>query len=224
MPDLSTDLHVKMLVAAKRKHSIVRRIARSIRKAMEPHVYGLQWGVIEDVPPLLHTLEHWLRPYVKPDQIAVEIGPGGGRWTKHLLGFRQVYAVDYYEPVLAELKANFGKHKNVTFIRNNGTDFPGIPDHSVDFLFSFGAFVHMDLPVIESYLDNIPRIMKPGGNVVIHYSDQNKIMAQESTGFSHNTPELMRAAVLARGYRILQEDTTSLWHSSLIRLTTGSTA
>jgi hypothetical protein len=52
---------------------------------------------------------------------------------------------------------------------------------------------------------------------VIHYSDKSKIMAQLKSGFSDNTPERMRGMVLGAGFRILEEDLTTMWHSSIIR-------
>ena len=39
---------------------------------------------------------------------AVEIGPGGGRWTRYLLGFKSIYAVDYHDEVLREFAKTFG--------------------------------------------------------------------------------------------------------------------
>jgi hypothetical protein len=44
-------------------------------------------------------------------------------------------------------------------------------------------------------------------------------MAQEDTCFSENSPEIMRVLVKNAGYKILEEDITSLWHSSVIRFT-----
>jgi Methyltransferase domain len=219
MPDLSTDLHVKMLRESKQANSLPRRVAKAVRRAFQPWVYGAEWGVIEDVPPLLHVLERWVKPYVKSDQTALEIGPGGGRWTRHLLGFRKLYLVEYYDDLLAQIKAGVGTKPNVVFVKNNGNDFPGVPDASIDFLFSFGVFVHIDFAIIETYLDNMKRIMKPDANIVLHFGDKNKVMAAENDGFAHNTPEMMRAAILARGYNILEEDNTLLWHSGLVRFT-----
>ena len=219
MPDLSTDLHIKMLQESRAANSLPRRLTKAVRSAFQPWVYGAEWGVIEDVPPLLFVLQRWVRPYVKSDQTALEIGPGGGRWTKHLLGFRKLYLVEYYDDLLAQIKNSVGSRGNVAFIKNNGNDFPGIPDASIDFLFSFGVFVHIDFAIIETYLDNMKRIMKPEANIVIHFGDKTKAMAAENDGFAHNTPEMMRSAVLARGYTILEEDNTLLWHSGLIRFT-----
>jgi cyclopropane fatty-acyl-phospholipid synthase-like methyltransferase len=108
----------------------------------------------------------------------------------------------------------------VIFVQNSGTDFPDVPSGEVDFVFSFGCFVHLDMPLIEGYLANIKGILKPGGNVVIHYSDMNKIMARELVpSFAENTPEQMQSMVVAAGFTILEEDLTTLWHSSLIRFT-----
>jgi phospholipid N-methyltransferase len=218
MPDLSTNLHVSMLRSSKRANALPRRIANALRRSARPWVYGTEWGDIEDVPPLARTLQRWVTPYVDANQVAVEIGPGGGRWTRHLLGFSKLYVVEYYDEVRREFERNFGGRRNLSVIKNNGSDFPGIPPKSVDFCFSFGVFVHLETHIIEKYLENIKTIIKDTGNVVLHYSDMNKIMAQENEGFSQNTPEIMRQLVQAKGYRILEEDTTTLWHSSLIRI------
>ncbi len=217
MPDLSTDLHNKMLRESRRANSLPRRVAKAVQRAIKPWVYGSEWGVIEDVPPLLHVLDRWLKPYARADQVALEIGPGGGRWTRHLLGCEKLYLVEYYDDLLKQIKTSIGSRPNVVYVKNNGTDFPGIPDGTIDFLFSFGVFVHIDFDVIETYLDNIKRVMKPGANIVIHFGDKNKVMAAENDGFAHNTPEMMRTAILTRGYTILEQDNTLLWHSGLIR-------
>jgi cyclopropane fatty-acyl-phospholipid synthase-like methyltransferase len=129
----------------------------------------------------------------------VDIGCGGGRWTRYLLGFKTVYAVDYYEQLLLEFRKTFNRYKHIRPIKNNGTDFPGVAPQSVDYVFSFGCFGHINQTLIDGYLAQIKEILKRGGNVVIHYSDKNKAMAQDP-GFSDNTPEQMRALVLSHGF------------------------
>jgi ubiquinone/menaquinone biosynthesis C-methylase UbiE len=178
----------------------------------------MEWGDPETEAPLRWIRDRWVIPYVQPGQTGLEIGPGGGRWTRYLLGFQRLYVVDYHKELLAELRKNFNK-PNMVFVRNAGTDFPGVPDGATDFVFSFATFVHLDPPLIEAYLGNLQRILKRGGNVVIHYSDKTKVMAQEDTGFSENNPEKMRAMVSRAGFRVVEEDITTMWHSSLIRFT-----
>jgi SAM-dependent methyltransferase len=204
MPDLNAPLHLQML--------------RQFHDKKADRIYGLEWGDPETVAPLKFIRDSYVLPYVNYDRTAVEIGPGGGRWTRYLLKFRQLYVVDYHAELLDELKKNFSK-PNMAFIKNNGTDFPGIKKESVDYLFSFGTFVHLDIPLIQAYLENMRTILKPDANAVIQYSDMTKIMAQKTPGFSENTPDLMRKMVTDAGYRIVEEDLTSLWHSSVVRFT-----
>lgn len=218
--DLGTTLHTNQLARSRRARWLPIRIARSIYKEVTqgPAVYGLEWGDPDVWTPLQFIRDRFVIPFVNPDHVAVDIGCGGGRWTRYLLGFKTIYAVDYYEELLVEFHKSFARYRNVKPIRNNGTDFPGVAPQSVDFVFSFGCFGHINQTLIEGYLENIKKILRPGGNVVIHYSDKNKIMAQEP-GFADNTPEQMRAMVLGHGYRILQEDTTTMWNGAIIQFT-----
>jgi cyclopropane fatty-acyl-phospholipid synthase-like methyltransferase len=191
---------------------------RAFRRELSPPLYGLQWGDPDaQGSPLQFVKQRYVLPYVNAEHRAVEIGPGGGRWTRYLLGFRTLFAVDYHQELLDELKQNFGRQSNIAYVKNHGTDFPGIDADSIDYLFSFGTFVHLDFDLIEAYLLSIRSIVRPTANIVIQYSDKNKIMARLNGGFSDNTPEKMRQAVQAAGYRIVEEDTTTLWHSSIIR-------
>jgi len=79
--------------------------------------------------------------------------------------------------------------------------------------------VHLDKHLIEAYLKDMRSIVKPGADIVIQYSDKTKIMAQLNNGFSDNTPDKMRQMVLNAGYKILEEDLTTMWHSSIIHFT-----
>jgi hypothetical protein len=219
MPGLETKLHLDMLKASKGRTSLPRRIWQGIKWAFsDKQLYGLEWGDPDAFAPLRFIRDRYVQPYVHADQDGVEIGPGGGRWTRYLLGFRTLYVVDYHQELLDELQRSFNR-PTMRFIRNNGMDFPGVPERSIDFLFSFGVFVHLDANLIEGYLKNMKPLLKPGANVVLQYSDKTKIMAQLNAGFADNSPERMRRMVTEAGYRILEEDTTTLWHSSVVRFT-----
>jgi SAM-dependent methyltransferase len=216
MPDLSTQMHLDMWKSYKEQNSFPSRVRKAIRLLLRPdNIYGLEWGDPEGLPPLMFIRDMYVLPHVSPEQVAVEIGAGGGRWTRYLLGFRELYAVDYHAEILTELRKNFDR-PNLKFVKNNGCDFPGIAENSVDFVFSFGCFVHLDLPLVETYLKNIKPILKPGGNVLIHYSDKTKIMAQFKPGFSDNTPDRMKQMIVDAGFRVVQEDLTTMWHSSIV--------
>jgi SAM-dependent methyltransferase len=155
MPPLHTKLHLEMLKEAHKQGQPAR-----------DGLYGLQWGDPDHYLILRPIRDHWLLPYVQPDQVALEIGPGGGRWTRYLLPFRRLYVVDHYAELLAELRKNFAR-SNIVEILNNGTDFPGVPKASVDFVFSFGVFV----PFGCRYHPRVSRQLArsdPSGNAACH--------------------------------------------------------
>ena len=68
--------------------------------------------------------------------------------------------------------------------------------HSVDFVFSYGVFVHLEQDVIDAYLAEIHRVLRPDtGRALLQYSDKTKSAAKHSSGFSQNTPDDMRRLV-----------------------------
>jgi ubiquinone/menaquinone biosynthesis C-methylase UbiE len=219
MPDLDTQLHLEMLRSYKEQNTFVRRVRRAVREVVSPRkLYGLQWGDPEVSGPQVFMRDRYVLPYVKPDQVALEIGPGGGRWTRYLLGFRRLYVVDYHAELLHELRRRVNKH-NMQFIVNNGADLPGVPEGSVDYVLSVACFVHLERNIIKSYLESIAKILKPGGNVFITYSDKTKVGGQINPTFSENSPAQMREMVNQVGFRILEEDSTILWNSGIILFT-----
>lgn len=225
MPGLDTKLHVDMLEQWKQQKSLPRRMLRAVRVAkqalLDKEIYGLQWGDPEVNGSLRFMRDRFLDPYVNPLHDALEIGPGGGRWTRYLLPFRHLYVVDYYPELLAHFRMAV-RAPNTTIIKNDGNNFPGVPNQSIDYIFSFGTFVHLDIDIIRDYLQNMRAILKSGGNVVINYSDKTKIMAQINNTFSQNNPDTMRRLIAASGFTVIEEDLTSLCNASVVRFTLSS--
>lgn len=220
MPQAASNLHMAMY--AQFCH---RRFWRRLRQAVKAFhsawvnggIYGLQWGDPDVVPPLTWVRDNFLLPYVNPETVGIEIGPGGGRWTRYLLPCKKLFLVDCVPEVLAEAQRRFRRFKHVEFILNGGYDFPGIPDTCATFVFSFGTFVHLEIEIIRKYLESLRRVLAPSAQVVLQYADQTKILAQRNAGFAKTKPDDIRGALLSAGFRIFEEDTTSLWHSSLVR-------
>ena len=218
MPDLKTPLHLDMWREYQARESLLGRVRRAVREVLAPRVYGLEWGDPEVAAPLQFVRDRFVSPFINPRHTALEIGPGGGRWTRYLVGFGELYVVDFHAEILGELCRTLSLPK-MTFVQNHGSDFPGVEAQSIDFLFSFGCFVHLDQEIIAAYLDSIRHVLKPGGNAIVHYSDQSKVMARINKSFSRNDPELMRSMVTGAGFRVVEEDLTTMWHSSIIRFT-----
>lgn len=190
--------------------------ARRRSEGKHDSVYGLEWGDPEEMWSLKLVRDQFILPYVDPDRRALEIGPGGGRWTRYLLGFGEIIVVDRHRELLDELAKNFSQPKIIPVL-NNGTDFPGVAANSVDFVFSFGVFVHLDAWIINEYLKALGNVVKNDANIVIQYADFRKKEARRQSGFARNNPERMRKMVDAAGYTVLEENVTALWHSSIMR-------
>jgi len=98
MPKLDTTLHLDMFSAGKRRRSLSSRIKKAINVLLARNdVYGLEWGDPEVNEPLRYVRNHFLTPYIAPSTTLVEIGPGGGRWTRYMLTAKRIYAVDYHQ-------------------------------------------------------------------------------------------------------------------------------
>jgi hypothetical protein len=217
VPTLDTMIHLDMLRDGHKRRGLAARVSKAVTVLMgRGDLYGLEWGDPEEVPPLKYFRDHFLKPYVSSDATVIEIGPGGGRWTRYMLSAKRLYAIDYHQELLGELKRNISS-RSIVYVKNSGDDFPNIPEGSIDFVFSFGTFVHLDVKIIERYLQNLKPLLKPTSNVVIQYSDKTKPLAAINSGFSENDPERMRSVLSECGYEIYEEDEKTMWHSSIVR-------
>jgi hypothetical protein len=205
MPSLDTTVHLDML-----RDSYKRGDTKAEK------FYGIEWGDPNGIVFLKFIRDQYVKPYINPDHVALEIGPGGGRWTRYLLSFQHVFVVDIHAELLDELAKKFVV-PHLHPVLNKGTDFPDIPENSIDFVFSFGVFVHLDKWIIEAYLKSLLPIVKDSANIVIQYSDKTKALAKKERAFSENTPDEMRRMVTDAGYAVLEENLTALPHSSIMR-------
>lgn len=210
------------------------RWARDVsdRAKREEPFYGLRWGdpeasrlrywflrLTQKRPPpgyLRAALDKYLRPYVKPDSTVVEIGSGGGRWTKYLLEARKIFAVDVSSEFFPILEERFPDAKDkFVFYQTSGTELDAIDSETIDFVCSFGVFVHIDPEDIDAYLGEIKRVLKPGAFATIHYADKTKKRARRNSSFSDMTPARMESLLSEHGMRLVKHDTKRLNHSSI---------
>ena len=120
-------------------------------------------------PWMLDIRKRFLDPFLDGDQIVVEIGSGGGRWSQ-LLWHRcsYLYLVDGTEYGEKAIRSTFSIPSEVKFIIcPDGKNLP-INNQSVDFVFSFDTMVHFHNELLYNYLIEINRILKPGGHFTLH--------------------------------------------------------
>jgi SAM-dependent methyltransferase len=102
----------------------------------------------------------------------LEIAPGFGRWTQFLKeGCSSLIGVDLSPRCVEHCKRRFAEDKNVDFYVNDGRSLSVVPDSSIDFTFSFDSLVHAERDVLEIYLEQLARKLRPNGVGFIHHSN-----------------------------------------------------
>ncbi len=102
----------------------------------------------------------------------LEIAPGFGRWTHFLKDLcAELTLVDCAEKCIRNCQERFTNCTHIKYAVNDGKSLKMVPDESVDFVFSFDALVHAGPDVLEAYLDQLVRKLKPEGVGFIHHSN-----------------------------------------------------
>ncbi len=209
---------------------------RRFKRSEEEGHYGDHWGdpTLSGVRYHWHRLRHgrtqpgnlskivkrYLRPYVTPEAVVMEIGPGGGRWTQFLVGAQEVVLVDLNKQFFRYLRKRFRKQRRkLRFYETSGYELHDIDDGSIDFVFSFGTFVHIEAEGIDEYLGEIARVLRSGGTCTIQYADRDKPYLQtvpDYAGFSDMNVPKMEGLVAGRGFEIVEHDRALLDHSNVV--------
>ena len=184
----------------------------------QPGAYGDQWGTPQSKPALQSVIDSWLLPFVGPGQTILEIGPGGGRWTQYLLNARALHCVDINEVMLDYIIERFGHPAHLHPYQSAGSDLPALEPGAVDFVFSFGTFVHLEATEITAYLNNLRPLLHAGSNVILQYADKTKPKAAQNIHFSDNNALKMELLLQQQGYRVVRHDTALLDHSNIVHV------
>ena len=116
------------------------------------------------------VIDHVMIKNVEAGGHVLEIGPGFGRWTRALVALSErLIIVDLSEKCIAHCKKLFSNNSNVEYYLNDGGSLDFIADDSIDFIWSFDVFVHIEPVDIERYLEEFQRILKKSGRVIIHH-------------------------------------------------------
>lgn len=107
-----------------------------------------------------------------PDNSSIiEIGPGGGRWSEFLLKkATKLNLVDISDKCLELCRKRFGKNSNVNYNLIKDVNFNFAGKNSVDVVFSYDVFVHIDKSQITEYFIEFERVLKNKGKIILHYS------------------------------------------------------
>jgi SAM-dependent methyltransferase len=110
-------------------------------------------------------------PLVAPTSVVLELGPGTGRLTRHILprvshmilADHSAFVCRFLEEYLVG-KGSFVVHQIET------PAFAQVPDASVDFAFAQGVFEHFDENDASFFLQDFHRVLKPGAPLAFVFS------------------------------------------------------
>jgi SAM-dependent methyltransferase len=172
-------------------------------------------------PELYHLIQQYIRPNVTPQSLVLEIGPGGGRFTRYLLDAREIILVDIVPDFFEYIKQRFPQQASkMRFYEPKNHELEGIESNSVDYVMTFDAFVHIEPEGIREYLQHIARVLKPGSIAVIHYGDITKKAAEEKERFfaPMDSQKMDSFVQQMPELTVIAHDKTFLLHSNLIVL------
>lgn len=107
----------------------------------------------------------------------LEIAPGHGRMTQFLLqSCTQLSVVDLNASCIAACRERFAGVEHLNLYVNDGRSLEMIAGRSIDFAFSFDSLVHVDLDVMESYLQELGRTLAADGIAFIHHSNAGSFL------------------------------------------------
>jgi SAM-dependent methyltransferase len=132
--------------------------------------YGLEWGDPRLVPELSEVLHRFLLPYATPEATVVEIGAGGGRWSREINGRAGWLILVDGAPEFEKAIRRHLDCSEVLFLVSPDGALPQLPSNRVDLVFSFDTFVHFDRPLFDRYVETVGRILRPGGRFVLHHA------------------------------------------------------
>lgn len=132
-------------------------------EAAEQHIDS-QWETV--IWPLVRDFDF---------STVLELAPGGGRNTEKLCGVsKRLYAVDLNGYALEKTEKRLGREFQgceLSYHQNTGCSLPMLEDESVSAIYCFDSAVHFAASVIEDYVSEFARILKPGGKGFVHHSD-----------------------------------------------------
>jgi 2-polyprenyl-3-methyl-5-hydroxy-6-metoxy-1,4-benzoquinol methylase len=130
---------------------------------------GEEWGGPELADLIAGEL---VAEYLGPDVDVLELGCGGGKFSRRLAPqCRSLLCTDISLAMVEHARqtvTDAGLGENVSYQVLNGTDFGGVADRSVDFIFSYDVQLHLQPQNIFSYMLDAGRVLRENGVFMLH--------------------------------------------------------
>lgn len=122
------------------------------------------YGTIGYISTLHATYVTCIRPHIKPETVALEIGPGRGAWTKGMLPAREVWALDALSAEHNGFFEYLGDPTNVRYFQVSDFECKMLPEDYFTYMFSYGCLCHVSFDGITQYATNIYPKLRSGSH------------------------------------------------------------
>lgn len=184
---------------------------KTIIQCREAHATG---GYYDDAEP--HMSWQWtqiIEPIVRDLDFehVLELAPGHGRNTEFLrLRARTIQLVDVNPSCIEACRGRFGEELDgcrFSYHVTSGNDLSMIGDATVTLAYSFDSMVHFDKLVVRDYVQELARVLRPGGCAFLHHSNlgavaPNSDWARNVGNRSDMSAALMREYAQAAGLEV----------------------
>lgn len=144
----------------------------------------------------------------------LEIGPGDGIWTEHLVAGDPLYIVDVHQEFLDSTLNKFNPvYRNRVrpyLIGAHGvsdTDLSMLPTNQFGFIFAWDVFDYFQLNYVEKFLKQCFNLLRPGGVMMFSYNncEIEQCAMYAETGFKSWMPKtLLVNTCLNYGFEIIE--------------------
>ena len=146
------------------------RYSQNWDEEIRPHIEGTVLGEEWTAPARTRFIfERFAEPYLSTSARVVEIGPGGGKFSREIVGrCRELVLVDISREMLRRAnRACDGRAREVLIEDGNFQDLdPG----SIDLVFSYDVFIHLESEEVFRYFAEVNKILRTGGVFSVHTS------------------------------------------------------
>jgi SAM-dependent methyltransferase len=151
-------------------------------------------------------VDTFIVPSVAKNSTVLEVAMGHGRWTPFLAQLAQRYVgIDLSPSCVTFCRKRFAHLKNADFHLTDGRKLPPIASGSIQFVWSFDSFVHIEPDVLEDYMAEFARVLSPGGQCSIHHPGTPTRSQRASGGRSRLSANLFARIAKASGLRVLSQ-------------------
>jgi ubiquinone/menaquinone biosynthesis C-methylase UbiE len=121
---------------------------------------------------LVHALDERYLKHITRDSVVLELGPGTGRLTRHLIDrCQQLICVDYSRMVCNWLRDHFQSRGCLAVHHITKPSLAMIPDRSINVIVAHGVVEHINLGDLSFLLEDFYRTLQPSGIVSFNYEN-----------------------------------------------------